>query len=84
MGSDAGEDARTFCPCSIGGVRLFSFFWISQWNASLKEMWEGNSYGEEKITNIPITASLLCHLLPFLLFSVWLREAGELHTLARV
>lgn len=28
-------------------------------------MWEGNSYEEEKITNIPVTASVLCHLLPF-------------------
>lgn len=47
-------------------------------------MWEGNSYGEEKITNIPVAASFLRHLLPFLFLSVWLRGAGELHTLPGV
>lgn len=85
MGCDAGEDARTFCPCWEGGVGLLSFFFgLACGMQAVRKCGKEIPTGEEKITNIPFTASFLCHLLPFLFLSVWLRGAGELHTLPGV
>lgn len=67
FGSDVREDTRTFCACRAGGVRPLSVFSLACGMQDLKEMWEGISYGGGKITNIPVTASVVRHLLPFTL-----------------
>lgn len=62
----------------------FPFFGLACGMQAVRKCGKEIPTGEEKITNIPFTASFLCHLLPFLFLSVWLRGAGELHTLPGV
>lgn len=43
----------------------FPFFWISLWNASRKEMWEGNSYWGRKDNKHPLHCKLSLSPPPF-------------------